>query len=253
MTIGPEPMMQIECRSSRRGTEAHLLHPTLEDRPRVVRAGTRFGMELHRGGALVPEVESLYGAIVERYMRRFARVGGLDCEAVVLRSDEHASGRTLEHWVVRTAVPERELVRAMTGREREQLVPKANPEYRHPSHQVADRCNLLAEGLRVTGPIREQYAVEADELLGDRVVREDRHRRSCPGEPPEDRPLAAVVHDRDARSAELGVDIRLMRRHALGERASCHRLGAAGDCERLLDRGVARDCDRAHRTGLTQS
>src|ERR671935_653739 len=153
MTIGPDPMMQIECRSSRRGTEAHLLHPTLEDRPSVVRAGTRFGMELQRGRALAREVESLYGAVVERYMRRFARVGGPDCEAVVLRGHEHASGRTLEHGMVRTTVAERELVRAMTGGERQQLMPEADPEHWDPSHQVANCCNLLAEGLGVTGPV----------------------------------------------------------------------------------------------------
>src|ERR671934_1169196 len=127
--MGPEPMMQIEWRSSRRGTQGHLLDPALEHRPRVMGSRPRFGMELHRACAFVRELESFDGAVVERDVRRLARVGRLDRETVVLRGHEHPAGHALEDGVVRTAVAERKLVGAVTCREREQLVPETNAEY----------------------------------------------------------------------------------------------------------------------------
>src|SRR3954467_9041327 len=65
ITIGPEPTMQIDSMSLRRGI-GHLRHPGLEQGPRVVRAGTGFGMELERAGAQVGELEALDRAVVER-------------------------------------------------------------------------------------------------------------------------------------------------------------------------------------------
>src|SRR6266487_5407024 len=104
-------MMQMECRSSRRGTQGYLLHPAFENRPGIVRARARFGMELHGASALAREVEPFDRAVVQRDVCRLARIGRFDREAVVLRGDEHVSGRALEHGMVRAAVAERKLVR----------------------------------------------------------------------------------------------------------------------------------------------
>src|SRR3954464_10349067 len=68
MTIGPEPIRQIERRSRRLG-KRHLLDPLAEQRPRVVRARPRCGMELHRARRQLREVEPLDGAVVERDVR----------------------------------------------------------------------------------------------------------------------------------------------------------------------------------------
>src|SRR5215212_4055523 len=103
--------------SSRRGTE--VLHELAQDRPGVVRAWARLGMELRRAGAQVAEVEALDGAVVEGDVRRLARLRRLDGEAVVLARDEDAAARALQHRVVRTAVPEGELVRLQIRGERE--------------------------------------------------------------------------------------------------------------------------------------
>src|SRR5215204_1961152 len=108
MTIGPEPMTQIERRSGLRGMP-HLPDEGLEQRPRVVRTGRRLWVELHRAGALRGQLEPLHRAVVERLVRDVAAVARLHREAVVLARDEHPAGRTLEHRMVGAAVAEREL------------------------------------------------------------------------------------------------------------------------------------------------
>src|SRR5258708_5391778 len=113
MTIGPLPIRQIDSRSLRRGTE--LLDEVADDRPGVVRTRPGFGMELRGPRMLLREIEPFDGAVVERNVRRLALLGSLDGEAVVLRRDEHAPGRTLEHRMVRAAMPERQLVRLHPG------------------------------------------------------------------------------------------------------------------------------------------
>src|ERR687891_1699783 len=120
MTIGPEPTTQIERRSLRRGTEA--LHEPGEDRPRVVRPGAGLRVELDGAGALGREVEALDRAVVERDMGCLPGLGRLDGEAVVLARDEHAAAAAVEHRMIRAAMAERELVGAVPGSQREQLV-----------------------------------------------------------------------------------------------------------------------------------
>src|SRR5919198_5678732 len=110
MTIGPEPIRQTE-RMSRRFGKPHLLDPGREQWPRVVRARARLGMELHRAGSKLREVEPLDGAVVERNVRGFLRGRGSDRKAVVLARDEDAVRALVEHRVVRAAVAERELER----------------------------------------------------------------------------------------------------------------------------------------------
>src|SRR5205085_11476260 len=89
ITIGPEPIRQIEWRSGRLGKDAHLLDPALEDRPRVVRTGPRFRVELNRARVLRRQVEPFDRLVVEGDVRRLPRVRRFDREAVVLRGDEH--------------------------------------------------------------------------------------------------------------------------------------------------------------------
>src|SRR5438105_15925974 len=101
MTIGPEPIRQIEWRSLRRG---NVLHPAFEERPGVVRPWAGLRVELRRARAQVREVEALDGVVVERDVRRLGVVARRDREAVVVARDGDAAGRALEHGLVRAAV-----------------------------------------------------------------------------------------------------------------------------------------------------
>src|ERR1700683_5199653 len=139
MTIGPEPIRQIERRSSRRGS-AHLLQPAPEERTGVVGAGPRLGVELHRGGAELGIAEALASAVVERDVARLRVVAG-DREAVVLAGHEHAAARALKDRVVGAAMAEAELEGRPPGREREQLVSEADAEDRHTAEERAHRLD----------------------------------------------------------------------------------------------------------------
>src|SRR5262245_52260008 len=112
-------------------------------------------MELDRMCAEIGEVEALDGPVVERDVRRLRAFGRLDGEAVVLARDEHAAGSTLEHGVVRAAVAERELVRAMSRRKTEKLMTEADAEHWRPAEQIAHDRRLLLERLGVAWAVRE--------------------------------------------------------------------------------------------------
>src|SRR5690349_20950742 len=108
----------MDLRSSLRGK---LGHPTFEQRPRVMRAWAGFRMELHRPRALRGKRETLDRAVIQRDMRHLGRFARVDAEAVVLRRDEHASARSLEHWVVCASMAERKLGGTEARRTAEQL------------------------------------------------------------------------------------------------------------------------------------
>src|SRR4051812_23239477 len=97
-------MRRIEWMSSLRGKARH---PVLDEWPRVVRARACLWMELHRARAIARHRQPLDRAVVERDVRHLGRVTRIDAEAVVLRCDEHPPSRSLEHGMVRAAVPER--------------------------------------------------------------------------------------------------------------------------------------------------
>src|SRR4029453_9128609 len=105
MTIGPDPITQIDRRSRRLGECAHLLYPALEQRPSVVRAGTRLGVELDRAGTQARKLEPFDRAVVEGDVSCLAIGARPHREAVVLRRYEHAVGRPLEHGEGGAAVP----------------------------------------------------------------------------------------------------------------------------------------------------
>src|SRR5689334_4542899 len=134
MTIGPEPIRQIDSRSGRLGIAgSHLLDPRLDDAPGVVRPGAGLRVELDGLGALAAQLQALDGPVVEGDVRLVAGLRWRHGEAVVLRGDDDAVRGALEHRVVRAAVSEGQLVRLAPGREREQLVAQADPENRDTS------------------------------------------------------------------------------------------------------------------------
>src|SRR5439155_24924172 len=112
---------------------------------------------------------------------------------------------------------------------------EADPEEWDAAEQLFDRCDLLCERLRVARAVRQQDAVVPEEFPGIDVVRVDGHRRARADEPSQDRTLAAVVDDRDARSTDVAVDVWLVCRHLPGERATAQRPLPARDRLGLLD------------------
>src|SRR6266516_1475524 len=154
--------------------------------------------------------------------------------------------------MVCASMAERELEGLVAGREREQLMAEADAEDRDTAEQFAHDGDLLHEGLRIAGAVREQHPVEAIELVAGRVVREHGHRGTGAGEPPEDRALAAVVDDRDPGASRVRVDVRLRRRHDACESPAAHRRLPTRHRDRLLDRPLAGEDDRTLCSGLAQ-
>src|SRR5688572_9613120 len=113
----------------------------VEDRRRIMRAGARLGMELHRAHVerLVPE--ALERAVEEAPVRDLdlagRGAGGGHREAVVLARDEHPSGGDVEHRVVRAPMAEMELLDPEAEREPEELVPETDAEDREPAEKRA--------------------------------------------------------------------------------------------------------------------
>src|SRR5688500_8555675 len=131
MTMGPAPMIRMLSRSVRRGmsglccltlrllnlhgtrellqTLHHEVQELLEQRPQVVRTGTRLRVALEAERRPVGARNTLERAVEQRaeggpQHRRQARF--VDRETVVLAGDEHAAAAQLLHRVVRAVMTE---------------------------------------------------------------------------------------------------------------------------------------------------
>src|SRR5262245_5902693 len=98
----------MEWRSRRLGT-GHLLHPTVDQGARVVRAGAGLGMELERPRPQLRILEALDRPVVERHVGGLLALARLDREPVVLTRDEHPTRTAFQNRVVRAAMAERQL------------------------------------------------------------------------------------------------------------------------------------------------
>src|SRR3954447_9636892 len=105
MTIGPDPMIRIEWRSSRLGIRppAHDRVELVEQISAVVRPGPCFGMMFDAEAALAHYLHSFADAVVEVDMRhaglfaeRAERVG-VDREVVILARDLDPAGADVAH------------------------------------------------------------------------------------------------------------------------------------------------------------
>ncbi len=137
-------------------------------------------------------------------------VGG-DREVVVLAGDLDASGHEVLDRVVAAVVSERQLDRARSDRQPEQLVAETDPEDRDLTEQAADRVDGVRHGRRVAGPVRQEHAIgPAGEDVG--CGRRCRHHLD-PGEAAEvaqDGALDAEVVGDDERPPATTLD------HAVG-------------------------------------
>src|SRR6478672_1512238 len=121
----------------------HLLDPLFEQRPRVVRPGPCFWMELHRPRLLQGKRQALDGLVVEGDVSRLTCSRRCDGEPVILARDEHPPGSSFEDGVVRAAVAERKLVRLVSCGECKQLMAEADAEDRNSPEQLADDAHLV--------------------------------------------------------------------------------------------------------------
>src|SRR6266508_1287278 len=90
MTIGPDPIRQIDSRSRRLGKCAHLLDPTVDQAPGVVRPGPCFRVELDGAGAQLGILETLDRLVIEGDVGRLARLAGRDRKSTRLNSSHVA-------------------------------------------------------------------------------------------------------------------------------------------------------------------
>src|SRR6187402_192888 len=113
MTIGPEPITSTRLMSVRLGTFFHFVEELPEEVIRVVRAWCRFRVVLHAEHRLRLVAQALDGAVIEidvRLLDAWRQRLAIDGEAVILRSDLHASGFQFLDRMIRTAVAELQLV-----------------------------------------------------------------------------------------------------------------------------------------------
>src|ERR1051326_320113 len=108
MTIGPAPMIRIDLMSLRFGI-AHQPGETIEEVTDVVRPRTRLRMALETKRCPVGAGQALEGTVEERNVRRpqvLRERGGIDGEAVVLRSNDHLARVEVLHRMVRAVMAE---------------------------------------------------------------------------------------------------------------------------------------------------
>ncbi|OSX78118.1 hypothetical protein BU14_0120s0001 [Porphyra umbilicalis] len=176
---------------------------------RIPRPGVCFRVELHgKEGAVAvdnPLVGPVIGVGEEREPPpRAGAVRHVDGVAVVLGRDVAAAGRLLDGRLVVAPVAILELVRAVAGRKREQLVAEADAENgarRPPLHRRPQAVNGPRERRRVARPVGDKDAVKVPRCVGRGIVVVKRHAR-------DDRPplqeapqlvhLEAAVNDEDA-------------------------------------------------------
>ena len=122
-------------------------------RPRVVRARARFGMELQRARAQLREVEPLDRAVVERDVRRLLASVARTAKPWFCARDEHAAvARSSTGWFA-PRWPNGSLNVSCPVAHREQLVAEADAEHGRAAEQLAhDRDLAAASGSGSPGP-----------------------------------------------------------------------------------------------------
>src|SRR5688572_9404731 len=149
MTMGPEPSRRIVSRSSRRGIRRrsqagargapHGGNEISEVMSRVVGARRGFGVVLDREQWALDVPEPLHRPVVEVDVGDLELRGALhhalpsyarfpNREAVIVAGDVDAAGSQVLDRMVPAVMAELELVGRAAVREREQLVPQADPE-----------------------------------------------------------------------------------------------------------------------------
>src|SRR5215203_1430099 len=123
---------------------------------------------------------------------------------MILRRDLDLAGLELLDRMVRTAVPELQFVSAAAHRQREDLVPEADPEDRDLFlHQLARVLDRVVENGRIPGAVAQEHTVGTGgkQIGGRRRRREHADVTAVRREPAQDVVLHAEVISRDLQRA----------------------------------------------------
>ena len=174
MTIGPDPMTQIDSMSVRRGTSGGA---PATNRSRIGQAscgpGPASGWNCTERARSSGKSKPLDRAVVERDVRRLGALRRLDGEAVVLARDEDAARpRSSTGWFAPRWPKGSLYVRCPAARPRSWW-PRQMPRMGTRAERVAHDLRLCLQRLRVAGAVRQDDAVERRQLVGRGRVRAD--------------------------------------------------------------------------------
>ena len=158
-----------------------LLHHVGELREQVVRimgTGRGFGVVLHAEERQFFVAHAFVGVVVEIDVSDFHIAGrqrfGIDAESVILRGDFDFLGDQILHGMIGTMMPELQFESLAAQRQPAQLVTEADAKNGHAAHQLSNIFDRVADGLRITGAIREEDAVRLEgENIFSRRLRGD--------------------------------------------------------------------------------
>ena len=142
---------------------------------------------------------------------------GLQRKTVVLRSDLDATGVTIQHRLIGSAMSEFQFVDFAGQCESQQLMSETNPEHRLLAEQSANRVDRIIQRPRVARPVREEHAVriEAQHFVGCRGTGDDGDSATKLPQMARDVPLHAIVDRHDMRAGRV-VGERLVQRLVTG-------------------------------------
>ncbi len=117
-------------------------------------------------------LQSFHGTVVQilvadqHFITREAFI--VNCKAMVLRSYNHFTGVQVLDRMVRTAVPELELVGVTAKGQAQDLVSQADAHHRTPADQAAHSLHGIPDILGVARAVAEHHAMRpvAQDLLG---------------------------------------------------------------------------------------
>ena len=168
MTIGPEPMRRIFCRSWRLGTAFPLLmlqhtgEKRCEELPGIVWPRRRFGMELYGEDGQLAMPHAFDGTVVEVDMRRLEGIRHgvrIDSEPVVFRGDQDPFGVQITDRLIAPMVAKFQFDGLGAAGQREELMPETDPHDRPDPQAFFNLLNNIEQGGGVPWPIRQKDAI----------------------------------------------------------------------------------------------
>ena len=205
----------------------HKVAEAVEEVVAVVRAGGGLGVVLNAEGRNVEGVEPLHHVVVEvdvAHLNSPETGRGFDdladrCinrETVVVGGNLHPTGCSVDHWLVDSAVPERQLVGREPEGPPEELVAEADPkEWQAFAQDSLQEFDVGIRCSRIPGAIREKSTnrLERQNVGESGRLRQDVNLKAAVGEVVESGPFdAKVKHCEVAEALAVGFNnIRALR------------------------------------------
>src|SRR5581483_7277588 len=185
------------------GVRPHRFHEVVEQRTRVVRTRSRFGVILHGEDWLLAVPQPFDRPVVQidvshgELWRPGDRIlASLHRESVILGRDQHLAGRKVLDGMISAAMTVRHLHRARAVCESQDLMPQADTEYRDiPVGERADDVWRIRYRGGITRAVRQKHSIwlEGENVPGRRRRGNNRHMTVVLGEKPQNVPLDSEV------------------------------------------------------------